>query len=87
MTKFSDTQTPAAAPKEGEKGQNPWDALAKGSKCLAKSTEPGEDGYYLAVVEEISADGKTLTLKWVGYPKLDTFKVRKLAVGLLAKIQ
>ncbi|OJT95361.1 MAG: hypothetical protein BGN82_02195 [Alphaproteobacteria bacterium 65-7] len=64
-----------------------WDALTKGSKCLAKSTEPGEDGYYLAIVEEVSPDGKTLTLKWFGYPSLGTFKTRRLAVGLLATVK
>jgi hypothetical protein len=64
-----------------------WDALAKGSKCLARSTEPGEDGYYLAVVEEVSSDGKTLTLKWVGYPKLEPFKTRRLSVGLLSLVK
>lgn len=78
---------PTATPKPPEKPISLWDALAKGSKCLARSTEPGEDGYYLAAVEEISSDGKTLTLKWVGYPKLETFKARRLSVGLLSPVK
>lgn len=73
--------------KQVERAASPWDAIAVGSKVLAKSTEPGEDGYYLSTVEEISADKKTLTLKWVGYPKLPPFKVRRLAVGIIAVVK
>src|SRR4051812_36787822 len=75
---------PTATPKDGE-ATTPWDKLIKGSRCLAKSTEPNEDGYYLATVEDVSADGKTLTLKWFGYPGLASFKTRRLAVGIICK--
>jgi len=90
MTKSNESekaQAPAAIPKAPEKPISLWDALAKDSKCLARSTEPGEDGYYLAVVEEVSPDGKTLTLKWAGYPKLETFKARRMSVGLLSPVK
>lgn len=72
-----------AASKDAEKTINLWSALIKGSKCLARSTEPDEDGYYLAVVQDVSPDGATLTLKWASYPKLPTFKAKRLAVGLI----
>jgi len=88
LTKLNENEkaiAPVPTAKDTDKGHTMWDALTKGSKCLAKSTEPGEDGYYLAVVEEISADGQTLTLKWFSYPKLPTFKARRLSVGLLVK--
>lgn len=75
--------TPSTSNNAG-KGVNPWDALVKGSKCLARSTEPCEDGYYLASAQEVQGD--TLVLTWFGYPKLPTFKARRHAVGLLAKV-
>ncbi len=87
MTKSNENEkaaAPAPASKDADKGSL-WDALTKGSKCLAKSTEPDEDGYYLAIVEEVSADGATLVCRWAMYPKLGTFKTRRLAVGLLTK--
>ena len=88
MAKLNENEkaaAPVVATKDTDKVHTMWDTLTKGSKCLARSTELGEDGYYLAVVEEISADGQTLTLKWFSYPKLPTFKARRLSVGLLVK--
>lgn len=89
MTTIKNESVPPAKStgKEADRAPSPWEAIVVGSKVLARSTEPGETGYYLSLVTEVSADKQTLTLKWVGaeYAKLPSFKARRLAVGILAK--
>lgn len=84
MTKSNENEktgpSPAAS-KDAEKAINLWNALTKGSKCLARSTEPDESGFYLATVQEVQGD--TLVLTWFGYPKLPAFKAKRHSVGLI----
>jgi len=72
-------------PKAAEKAINPWDLLVVGSTVLA--TVDASEGYFPAQITAISSDGKRLTCKWKDYPKLPTFNVRRLAVGLLAVVK
>ena len=64
--------------------QNPWDSIEVGGTVLAHASR--DEGWFEAVVTEVSKDKKLLTLKWIGYPKLPAFKSKRIAVALVAKL-
>ena len=70
--------------KKPEKSANPWDAIAVGSTVLAQVDKA--EGYFPAIVQKISGDGKTLTLRWKGFD-MPAFTMRRLAVGLIAVVK
>ena len=65
--------------------KDPWDMVEIGGSVLCEE-EPGE-GYYLCKVVGMSPDRKILTCAWAGYPKLPHFKVKRIAVGLVAMVK
>ena len=72
------SESDAAKP---DKYINPWSAIVVGTKVLHQ--EDGDEGYYFCTVTGVSADLKILTLKWRDCPKLPTFKVKRIEVGLI----
>ncbi len=65
--------------------KDPWDMIEVGGTVLCEEA-PGE-GFYLSKVVGMSSDRKLLTCAWLGYPKLPQFKVKRIAVGLVAIVK
>jgi hypothetical protein len=91
LAKFQEKAVPATAPASEASGQlipNPWAAITVGSTVLCLDPEPGpERSYWPAVVTEIPKDGRTLFLRWRSFPTPKPFSAKRIAVGLIAKVQ
>jgi hypothetical protein len=82
--KSSAAAMPAKPGPTSDTSNNPWNSIEVGGTVLAQVDK--EEGYFPAIVEKISDDGKTLTLRWKAY-RLPSFTMRRLAVGLIAVVK
>lgn len=96
MTKPTESEKASATPASAKATQpaapqpapiHAWAALAVGSTILAPDKDDSGNGFYYAVVQKISADQKTLTCLWKGFPELGSFTVQRLRVGLVAMVK
>jgi len=89
LAKVQEKAGPAPAPAGGPQlVPNPWQAITMGSTVLCLDPDPGpERSYWPAVVTEISKDGRTLHVRWKNFPTPKPFPVKRIAVGLIAKVQ
>lgn len=65
---------------------DPWVALKVGSMALVFDKLNGE-GWFEAVVLEVSKDGGTLTLRWRDAPEMKKFKAARRSVSILSPIK
>ena len=67
---------------------DPWAAITVGSTILCLDPEPGpERSFWPAVVTEVSKDSRTLHVRWKNFPTPKPFPVKRIAAGLIAKVQ
>jgi hypothetical protein len=88
MTKTNETGKAAAqadASTPQDKVLNLWEMIEVGGTVLWQA-DPSE-GYFPCTVVGGSKDRKLLTLKWRDFPKLPSFQVKRIAVGLIAVIK
>jgi len=84
LAKFQEKagRAPAA---ESQIAQSPWADIRVGSVVLVLDPEPGpERSYWPAVVTE--ASDRVLHVRWRSFPTPKPFPVKRVAVGLIAKI-
>jgi hypothetical protein len=85
------SQTTQAKPANGsDKDKTPalpldfWRAIKVGSVVLCRYVAGDEDpAWWECVVNSIGKDGDALTVRWRDYPKLKSFTVRRMSVGIL----
>lgn len=65
---------------------DPWAALKVGSMALVFD-KVNKEGWFEAVVLEVSKNGETLTLRWRDAPQLKKFKAVRRAVSILSAIK
>ena len=70
-----------ASPNAGD-GSDAWAAIKVGALVLARDPDP-ENGWYEALVTQVSADGNTLTVRWRDYSDAPQVQVKRQGVGLL----
>ena len=89
LAKVQEKAGPAPTRAEGPQlVPNPWQAITTGSTVLVLDPEPGpERSYWPAVVTEVSKDGRMLHVRWKNFPTPKPFPVKRIAVGLIAKVQ
>jgi hypothetical protein len=78
------TFDPKAAVPSG--GPDPWAKLKVGSMALVFDKVNGE-GWFEAVVLEVSKNEETLTMRWRDAPELKKFKAARRAVSILSPVR
>ena len=90
LAKFQENAASASPSSSNPRGgYNPWAEIRVGSVVLALDPEPGpERSYWPAIVTEVSSKdgGRVLWLRWKNFPTPKPFPVKRVAVGLIAKI-